>query len=60
MGVREPVRADTVLQRAREGAATVFTDTLRFKRLCTESDRGLTIHANRCTPRDQGVTIRKP
>lgn len=47
-------------QDARAGFATVFTDTALFKQLCTEADSGLTPRANRCTPRNQAATLRKP
>lgn len=41
-------------------AKTVFTDSAMFRQLCTEADSGITLHAGRCTPRDQSLKLRKP
>jgi len=40
------------------GAATVFTDTALFRRVCLQADSGLTPAARRCTPRDQRVEVK--
>ena len=55
-GAANPVPAAASARRA----ATVFTDSVLFKQVCAESDSGLTMRANRCTPRDQAVIMRKP
>lgn len=38
-------------------AATVFTDSALFRRVCYQADSGLTAAARRCTPRDQSVVV---
>jgi len=56
-GVANPVPSARGATRV---TATVFTDSVLFKQVCAESDSGLTMRANRCTPRDQAVILRKP
>lgn len=36
-------------------SGTVFTDSALFRQACLEADSGLTMAAQRCTPRDQGA-----
>ena len=44
-------------ERSATGSAsgTVFTDSALFRQTCLEADSGLTMAAQRCTPRDQGA-----
>jgi hypothetical protein len=44
-------------ERSTGGSAsgTVFTDSALFRQTCLEADSGLTMAAQRCTPRDQGA-----
>ena len=44
-------------ERSTNGGAsgTVFTDSALFRQTCLEADSGLTMAAQRCTPRDQGA-----